>query len=98
MQTTLMIYDGSAPADSDVPRTGGVPLAPAGFTWPVCGCGGPLQFFAHLPVEDGVLSVFLCQNDPGACEFWDASFDRLGGYLKQLQEPSGGRHARRRKR
>lgn len=72
MQTALMIYDGSAPADSDVPRTGGVPLAPAGFAWPVCGCGGPLQFFAHLPVEDGVLSVFLCQNDPGACEFWDA--------------------------
>lgn len=72
MQTALMIYDGSAPADSDVPRTGGVPLAPAGFAWPVCGCGGPLQFFAHLPVEDDVLSVFLCQNDPGACEFWDA--------------------------
>ncbi|MEU7415323.1 YwqG family protein [Streptomyces antibioticus] len=73
MQTTLMIYDGTAPADSDVPRTGGVPLAPAGFTWPMCGCGGPLQFFAHLPVEDGVLSVFVCQNDPGACEFWDAT-------------------------
>ncbi|MDX2389551.1 YwqG family protein [Streptomyces sp. DK15] len=72
MQTTLMIYDGTAPADSDVPRTGGVPLAPAGFTWPMCGsgCGGPLQFFAHLPVEDGVLSIFVCQNDPGACEFW----------------------------
>ncbi|MFF2775620.1 hypothetical protein ACFVU3_11995 [Streptomyces sp. NPDC058052] len=70
-----MIYDGAAPADSGVPRTGGVPLAPAGFTWPVCGssCGGPLQFFAHLPVEDGVLSVFVCQNDPGACDFWDAA-------------------------
>jgi hypothetical protein len=69
MQTELMIYDGPAPADSDVPRTGGVPLAPAGFAWPVCGCAGPLQFFAHLPV----LSVFVCQNDPGACEFWDAT-------------------------
>lgn len=68
-----MIYDGPAPADSDVPRTGGVPLAPAGFAWPVCGCGGPLQFFAHLPVEGAVLSVFVCQNDPGACEFWEAT-------------------------
>ncbi|MEU7011309.1 hypothetical protein [Streptomyces sp. NPDC046332] len=81
MQTALMIYDGSAPAESDVPRTGGVPLAPAGFAWPLCGCGGPLQFFAHLPVEDSVLSVFLCQNDPGACEFWDASSSANRVYL-----------------
>jgi len=83
MQTTLMIYDGTAPADSDVPRTGGVPLAPAGFTWPMCGscCGGPLQFFAHLPFEDGVLSVFVCQNDPGACEFWDATSGANRVYL-----------------
>ncbi|MFJ8743004.1 hypothetical protein ACIRL2_26900 [Embleya sp. NPDC127516] len=75
MQSTLMIYDGTVPADSGVLRTGGVPLAPAGFSWPICGsfCGGPLQFFAHLPVEYGVLSVFVCQNDPGACEFWDAT-------------------------
>ncbi|MEU9088143.1 hypothetical protein [Streptomyces sp. NPDC048357] len=83
MQTTLMIYDGTAPANSDGPRTGGVPLAPSGFTWPMCGCfcGGPLQFFAHLPVEDGVLSVFVCQNDPGACEFWDASSGANRVYL-----------------
>lgn len=83
MQTTLMIYDGTAPADSDVPRTGGVPLAPAGFTWPMCGscCGGPLQFFAHLPADDGVLSVFVCQNDPGACEFWDATSGANRVYL-----------------
>ena len=31
-------------------------------------------------------------------EFWDASFDRLGAYLAHLQQPTGGRHARRRKR
>ncbi|MFE7113672.1 hypothetical protein ACFU98_46865 [Streptomyces sp. NPDC057575] len=86
MQTALMIYDGSAPADSDVPRTGGVPLAPAGFAWPLCGCGGPLQFFAHLPVEDGVLSVFLCQSDPGACEFWDASSSANRVYLFPREE------------
>ncbi len=86
MQTALMIYDGSAPADSDVPRTGGVPLAPAGFAWPLCGCGGPLQFFAHLPVEDCVLSVFLCQNDPGACEFWDASSSANRVYLFPREE------------
>ncbi len=96
MQIALMIYDGSAPDDSDVPRTGGVPLAPAGFAWPLCGCGGPLQFFAHLPVEDGVLSVFLCQNDPGACEFWDArsSANRVylfpGEELRPVAVPEAG--------
>ena len=32
-------------------------------------------------------------------ELWDASFDRLGTYLRELQQqPNGGRHARRRKR
>ncbi|MFB7939072.1 hypothetical protein [Streptomyces sp. NPDC056049] len=91
MQTTLMIYDGAAPADSDVPRTGGVPLAPAGFAWPMCGsgCGGPLQFFAHLPVEDGVLSVFVCQNDPGACDFWDAksSANRVHLFPREALRP-----------
>lgn len=83
-----MIYDGTAPADSGVPRTGGVPLAPAGFTWPICGssCGGPLQFFAHLPVEDGVLSVFVCQNDPGACESWDATSGANRVYLFPREE------------
>ncbi|WP_151770745.1 hypothetical protein [Streptomyces abyssomicinicus] len=88
MQTTLMIYDGITSADSDVPRTGGVPLAPAGFTWPLCGscCGEPLQFFAHLPVEDGVLSVFVCQNDPGACENWDAYSGANRVYLFPREE------------
>ncbi|MFD4689002.1 hypothetical protein [Streptomyces sp. NPDC058463] len=82
MQTTLMIYDGAAPADSDVQRTGGAPLAPSGFTWPMCGscCGGPLQFFAHLPVEYGVLSAFVCQNEP-ACESWDATSGANRVYL-----------------
>ena len=31
-------------------------------------------------------------------ELWDASFDRLGAYLEELQEPPGGPNARRRKR
>lgn len=31
-------------------------------------------------------------------ELWDASFDRLGTYLNELQKPTGGSRARRRKR
>ncbi|MGW4234088.1 hypothetical protein ACWEF9_33305 [Streptomyces sp. NPDC004980] len=88
MQATLMIYNGTTAPDADVLRTGGVPLAPEGFTWPVCGntCGGPMQFFAHLPVEYGVLSVFVCQNDPGACD----THDPVSGANRVLLFPSAG--------
>ncbi|MFE7232443.1 DUF1963 domain-containing protein [Streptomyces sp. NPDC001231] len=66
-------------------RTGGVPMVPAGFSWPQCAaCSGPMQFLAQLLVNDPgaqgarptasagwVLSVFMCQNDPGLCDEWD---------------------------
>lgn len=74
----LLTYAGPAAPDAPGPRTGGVPLAPAGFAWPVCAtCGGNMQFVASTPVdaEHGVL-VFLCQNDPGLCDEWDP---RSGG-------------------
>jgi rubredoxin len=29
-------------------------------------------FVAHLPVDDGAVEVFMCQNDPGMCDDWDA--------------------------
>ncbi|MEV0647285.1 hypothetical protein AB0I28_18655 [Phytomonospora sp. NPDC050363] len=69
---TLLTYAGDVPANAPVLRTGGVPLAPAGFEWPHCAkCGGPMMFLAHLPVDAGVVSVFMCQNQPGLCEEWD---------------------------
>ena len=78
--TTLMVHAGLAAADAAVTRTGGVPLVPAGFVWPTCRtCGGPMQFLAQVVLGDlglesqqGVLSVFMCQNDPGLCDEWDA--------------------------
>ncbi|GAA2790986.1 hypothetical protein GCM10010505_18270 [Kitasatospora aburaviensis] len=52
-------------------------------------CDGPMQFLAQIVLADldsddggsgsgpsaqrGVLALFACQNDPGACEDWDAS-------------------------
>ncbi|GGZ22618.1 hypothetical protein [Streptomyces poonensis] len=69
----LLIYDGDTSADAHVPRTGGVPLVPDGFVWPMCReCGGAMQFLAHLPLQHGVVAVFFCQNDPGMCDDWDA--------------------------
>ncbi len=84
MTITLMTYAGPVDDHAPMPRIGGVPLVPAGFEWPQCAaCSGPMQFLARLLVSDlsaqgsvpeasaGVLSVFMCQNDPGLCDEWD---------------------------
>lgn len=77
--TTLMVYAGQAAADSAATRTGGIPLVPEGFRWPACrSCEGPMMFLAQVMTADlapgsepGVLSIFMCQNDPGLCDEWD---------------------------
>ncbi|MGW0082548.1 hypothetical protein [Streptomyces sp. NPDC003393] len=84
--TTLMTYAGPVGDRAPVARTGGIPLAPDAFTWPLCAaCSGPMMFLAQLPVDGPdaqgsgsvvdarhILSVFMCQNDPGLCEEWDS--------------------------
>ena len=60
---------------------GGLPTIPAGtdFDWPCCKtCSGPMQFLGRLRIpgiEKNVL-MFMCQNNPGLCDEWDAE---LGG-------------------
>ena len=80
--TTLMVYAGAAADDdAEITRTGGIPLVPAEFNWPLCrACQGPMQFLAQVMSGDrgmgeqrAVLSVFTCQNDPGLCDEWDAA-------------------------
>lgn len=79
---TLLTYAGDVPADAPVLRTGGVPLAPESFTWPTCAeCEGAMMFLAHLPLDTGVISVFMCQNDPGLCEEWDPTAGGNRAYL-----------------
>jgi hypothetical protein len=69
----LLVHGGEPAATAPVPRTGGVPLVPDGFSWPMCReCDGAMQFLAHLPLDIGTVSVFMCQNDPGMCGYWDA--------------------------
>ncbi|MFD4674360.1 hypothetical protein ACFWNN_31885 [Lentzea sp. NPDC058450] len=70
----FLVHGGETAADAPVLRTGGVPLVPDGFTWPLCReCGGAMQFLAHLPLDIGAVAVFMCQNDPGMCDEWDAT-------------------------
>jgi hypothetical protein len=85
--TTLMIYAGSSEEDSPGLRTGGLPLVPEGFTWPVCrSCTGSMQFVAQL---DAGLAIFLCQNEPGLCDEWEAD----SGANLAVVLPPGGRPA-----
>jgi hypothetical protein len=70
--TTLMTYSGEVAPDSGGTRTGGLPLVHDDFAWPDCAtCEGPMQFLAQLHLEDDVLAVFMCQNEPGLCDEWD---------------------------
>ncbi|MFB9315441.1 hypothetical protein [Nocardioides plantarum] len=95
--TQLLIHAGEADPASPALRTGGLPLAPAGFAWPSCEtCDGAMQFLAHLPSADGLaVSVFMCQNDPGMCDEWDPaaggnSAHAFSGALVPLTAPARG--------
>ncbi|MGA3540866.1 DUF1963 domain-containing protein [Micromonosporaceae bacterium DT194] len=73
-----MIYDGAADPVAPSTRTGGIPLVPPDFDWPRCAeCDGPMQFLAQIrlddidPAEEGLFSIFMCQNEPGLCLEWE---------------------------
>ena len=44
------------------------------FGWPTCrNCDGPMQFLGKIVVDNKIEQIFMCQNDPGVCEDWDAN-------------------------
>ncbi|MDH1701855.1 hypothetical protein [Comamonas terrigena] len=55
---------------------GGRPSAPQGvMEWPVClSCEGHMQFLGQLAQGESneLLLLFMCQNEPGMCDEWDA--------------------------
>lgn len=96
----LMTYAGEAAPDAPGTRTGGVPLVPAGFTWPTCvECEGNLQFLAQVPApgDDTTLLAFMCANDPGLCEEWDPYGGNaallVSGELRPAEVPAEGETA-----
>jgi hypothetical protein len=79
MDIQLLLHDSAPAEDEPVTRFGGRPLAPSRepFAWPVCrACEGNMQFLGQLrlPNEAGdrLLLLFMCQNDPGVCDEWEA--------------------------
>lgn len=75
--TTLLIHTPEYPAGPSAQTVfGGLPSAPHGrLSWPSCEiCGGNMQFLGQIHAEeDELLLLFMCQNDPGCCEEWDAN-------------------------
>jgi len=79
-----LLLNAEAPMTTEaVTRFGGLPLIPqnSAFQWPVCStCSGAMQFLGQIALEDAnttrLVLVFMCQNDPGLCDEWDAN---LGG-------------------
>lgn len=74
----VMIYGGQSAPDAPGTRTGGLPHTPPAFEWPRCrNCTGHMQFLAQVSLADadpgaeGLLSLFMCQNEPGLCDEWD---------------------------
>jgi hypothetical protein len=82
----LLLYTDAPPVDDIATRFGGLPLVPAlsQFQWPCCAtCNGAMQFLGQITLSDGdtkrLMLLFMCQNNPGLCDEWEAN--------------SGGNHA-----
>lgn len=97
----LLVADSSPAALTADHRFGGLPVVPNGteFVWPSCQtCGGAMQFLGRLriPGKPRLVLLFMCQNDPGLCDEWDAEAGgncaivvRVDG-LAEVQAPREG--------
>lgn len=51
---------------------GGDPLLPKGVGWPICvSCDGAMTHIGQFGVEEKLLTLFQCNNDPGMCADWE---------------------------
>lgn len=72
---TLMIHN-SEQAALNATSFGGKPVKnkESEFQWPLCSCCElPMQFLAKILVDSQLHQIFMCQNDPGLCDEWDAN-------------------------
>ena len=54
---------------------GGLPITPIdrSFEWPKCkNCGSSLQYLGKIKTDIGLEMIFMCNDDPGMCDEWDA--------------------------
>lgn len=70
-----LLINSSKPVELSLTSFGGKPVQNSGenFQWPECACcKHPMQFLGKIAVDDELHQIFMCQNDPGMCDDWDA--------------------------
>ncbi len=66
---TLLLVPGQV---ASIGQLGGDPLVPAGLQWPSCvSCDGAMTHMVQLGVDDRLLTMFQCENNPGMCSDWE---------------------------
>ncbi|GAB1267007.1 hypothetical protein NBRC116493_02600 [Aurantivibrio infirmus] len=71
-----LLVNNSDRAEMSETSFGGKPVKNIGedFHWPKCSCCKlPMQFLGKLRVDEELHQIFMCQNDPGMCDDWDAN-------------------------
>lgn len=72
MVELLVAYTVDLQAPLTASRIGGYPAVAVDFEWPECDHHvEPMQFMAQIEHDERLLSVFICQFEPGTCESWD---------------------------
>jgi hypothetical protein len=71
----LMVEQAASAGPSPDTLFGGAPSVGEDFTWPTCAsCSGNMRFLGQIrrPDASRLLLIFMCENDPGMCDDWDA--------------------------
>lgn len=72
----LLINDISQKPSFNETSFGGLPVKEAGndTEWPRCkSCKSEMQYQGKIKTDLGLELIFMCQNDPGVCDEWDAN-------------------------
>ncbi len=70
-----LIINKDEPNDLSESNFGGKPVTNRNkeFDWPFCySCNLPMQYQFRISTKLGLEQVFMCQNEPGCCDEWNA--------------------------
>jgi hypothetical protein len=69
---------------------GGRPVHEEGhnFDWPICkSCNLPMQFLGKIETDLGLEQIFMCQNNPGCCDEWEANSGGNSVLISNVKNP-----------